>query len=413
VLNTSSGLLLRARWGVLCGCALVVHTGAWGQDYDRLDLLHRVSAKVTGALGRESASSCRLTLERSQYLSASDEERTCDRPPKTRLIETDRVKLDVAIAAGEETYSWPGENRFSTGDLYDLAGSGMQAANYAEFLSAIFGSDAADFYWMGETEVQGRKLAEFGFDAPLERSKYVFRSGGQRYGAAYGGTFLADPATGDLVRLTIRTDGLPAESGACHASTTLEYGRGIPSARYALPDSARLDILHSNGIESRNRLAYSACRLFGGKPETSRAPALALKAGIEFTVRLTQSIDQEEASGGDQVKGLLVTPIRDPAFKVVLVPQDTQAIARIIRLERFPDTNGVRLELRLEAVEKRGAMVPLKTIAGVRKAPPGGHLLTGHIEDDPGIFVWEVQNLMLGSVIKGGTVSTNWITGGP
>jgi hypothetical protein len=412
---------MRARIGVLGGCVFVIHT-AFGQTYDPLDLLHRVSAKVTGALGRESASSCRLTLERSQYLSASDEERACDGPAKTRLIETDRVKLDVAIAAGKETYSWPGENRFRDDDLYDLAGFGMQTGNYAEFLSAIFGSDAADFYWMGETEVQGRKLAEFGFEVPLERSKYVFRSGGQRYSAAYGGTFLADPATGDLVRLAIRTDGLPAESGACLASTTLEYGRNGPGARYALPDSAQLDILHSNGIESRNRLAYSACRLFGGKPETSRAPALALKAGIGFAVRFTQSIDLEKASGGDQIKAILVTPIRDPALKVVLVPQDTQVIARIIRLERFPDTNGLRLEFRLEAVEHKGAMVPLKAIAGgtgnsdptkprFRNHPlsePLRRPLTGHIEDDPGIFVWEVQ-----SVMEGDTISTNWITAGP
>jgi hypothetical protein len=423
---------MRTRSGLLGGCVVLVHAAAWGQTYDTLDLLHRVSANVTGKLGPIGSSGayrCRLTLERSQYRSASDEEPACDGPPKTRLVESDRVKLDVAIAAEGDTWSWPGEYGSSSEDLYDLAGSGMQTGSYSEFLSAIFGSDAADFYWIGETEVQGRKLAEFGFEVPIGRSRYAFRSGKERYATAYGGTFLADPTTSDLVRLAVRSDGLPAESGVCHAATTLEYGRSSPGARYALPDSAQLEILHSHGIESRNRLVYSACRLSGGEPETSRAPALALKAGIGFAVRLTQTLDPEKAFGGDLVKAVIEAPIRDPVLKVILVPRDTQVIARIIRLERRPDTNSLRLELRLEAIEHRGATVPLKAIAGgtgspdpskprgvrVRDLPSEllGRPLTGNIEDDPGIFVWEVQNAMPGSVIKRGTVSTNWVTAGP
>ncbi len=293
---------MRARSGLLCGCVVVVHAAAWGQAYDPLDLLHRVSANVTGKLGAKPGPSgayrCSLIIERTQYVSGG--QGTCDgsdarSQPETRLIETDRAKRDVAITAGSETYSWPGEDRFSSDDPYDLAGFGLQMSSYWEFLSAIFGSDAAGFYWIGETEVQGRKLAEFGFEVPLERGKFVFRSGEDRFDAAYRGTFLADPATGDLVLLTIRTDGLPEKASACEASTTLSYGR---EAGLLLPVSAERDTLHRDGIESRNRAVYSACRLFREKPETPGAPGpltsfrgAVLPAGLKFRIRLDQKVD--------------------------------------------------------------------------------------------------------------------------
>lgn len=408
---------------VLCGCVLLTCTAAWGQDYDPLELLHRVSAKVTGAPGRQSGYSCGLTLERSQYLSEADEQKPCDGKPAGHLIETDHSKRDVAIASGTETYSWPGDNRFGPDDPYDLVSFGLRMKGYSEVLSAIFGSDAADFYWVGEKEVNGQTRVEFGFEAPQERSKYVFRSGGETYGAAYKGTFLADPATGDLVRLSIHTDGLPAESGACEAVTTLDYARLAGSP---LPESAEIDIVHRDGNESRIRAVYSACRLFAGKPETP-APALpALPAGIKFTVRLTQAIDPDAASGGDQIKAALETPILDESSHEV-IPRGSQVFARIIRMERFPDTNGMRLEFRLEAFETGGAMTPFKAIAGdpipLRLKPErpqrarrprtvSREFLDGYIEDDPSVYVLQYQDVKPGFVIKAG-IRTNWVTAEP
>jgi len=443
---------MRARSGLLCVCVVVVHAAAWGQAYDPLDLLHRVSANVAGKLGTSGAYRCSLTIERSQYLSGGGRG-TCEgsgaSQPETRLIETDRAKRDVAITAGSETYSWPGEDRFSSDDPYDLAGFGLQMSSYSEVLSAIFGSEAADFDWIGETEVEGRKLAEFGFEVPLERSKYVFRSGEDRFDTAYRGTFLADPATGDLVLLTIRTDGLPEKATACEASTTLSYGRdaGLP-----LPVSAERDTLHRDRIESRNRAVYSACRLFTEKPETPGAPAPLisfrkpdLPAGLKFRIRLEKTIDPEKASGGDRIKAVLETPIREQSSTEVLVPVGAQIIARIIRLERFPDTKGLGLEFRLEAVEKKGEMIPLRAVAGetipftafemsladLKPLPPGdlrfSHgeptppppprkvgvpFLTGHFQDDPGIFVLQFGPVKPGFVIKAG-IKTNWVTAGP
>src|SRR5580698_3504690 len=127
---------MRARSALLCVCVVVVHAAAWAQAYDPLDLLHRVSASVTGKLGPiapSGAYKCSLTIERTHFLSEDDGKPACG--GRIRLIESDRAKLDVAITAGKETYFWPGENRLLSEDFYDFASLGMQTGNYSEFLS--------------------------------------------------------------------------------------------------------------------------------------------------------------------------------------------------------------------------------------------------------------------------------------
>jgi hypothetical protein len=257
------------------------------------------------------------------------------------------------------------------------------------------------------------------------------------------GTFLADPATGDLVLLTIRTDGLPEKASACEASTTLSYGRDVG---LLLPVSAERDTLHRDGIESRNRAVYSACRLFTKKPEVPSAPGLLtsfrgpdLPAGLKFRIRLEQTVDPEKASGGDRIKAALETPIF--ASNKESVPAGAEVLARIIRLEHFPDTKGVGLEFRLEAVKKKGEIIPLRAVAGEtipftalemsladleplsrrggishdEPTPPkklGVPFLTGHFQDGPGIFVLQFGPVKPGFVIKAG-IKTNWVTAGP
>ncbi len=143
---------------------------------------------------------------------------------------------------------------------------------------------------------------------------------------------------------------------------------------------------------------------------------------------------------------MLETPIREESSTKVLVPVGAQIIARIIRLEHFPDTKGLGLELRLEAVEKKGEIIPLRAVAGetipftalemsladLKPLPHGGvggfshseptpppqpkkvgvPFLTGHFQDDPGINVLQFGPVKPGFVIKA-DIKTNWVTAGP
>jgi hypothetical protein len=278
---------------------------------------------------------CSLTIERAQYEPAPNHARSCDglsaqqsKGITGRLSETDRVRLDVAIAASNEIYSWVGEDRFNDRDVFDLVRDGaLQTGGYSSFLASIFQGDAASFTYNSETKVGGRTLAEFGFRVARELSSYKIGSRrGHEETTGYEGSFLADPKTGDLVRLLVRTSGPPEDTGVCEAATTLDYGQvRLNDSEFLLPREAHLDILNTDGGQFRNRTVYSSCHEFTGesvlkfdepareasvsapviasKTAGSRsAPTFSIPAGTVFGVRFTQPIDTKSAAAGDRIQ---------------------------------------------------------------------------------------------------------------
>jgi hypothetical protein len=154
---------------------------------------------------------CTETIDRSTFRpEANIAGRSCDdlasRGKKTRRVRpyaSDRLRLDVAISGSSEMYSWAGEDRFQDRSLADLVGSGVTSTGaFASFLSAIFGTNAANFTYNGDVNADSHALVEFGFRVPIEKSLY--RIGNKLHSGIvpYDGTFLVDPKTIDLVRLT-------------------------------------------------------------------------------------------------------------------------------------------------------------------------------------------------------------------
>jgi hypothetical protein len=241
-------------------CSLTA--AAWAQTNDptidpTIDpraLLLRVRANVTGTVERLPKYMGSLTIERAQYRPDPKHAASCDGMAaqrtrgqlQPRLYETDRVRLEVGIAAANEIYSWVGEDRFDNRDLFNLVREGaLQSGGFSGFLTSIFGSEDANFTYNGETEWEGRMLPEFGFQIRLEQSHYEFSDRhGKSITTGYEGEFLADPKTGDLVHLLIRTNGSLTEAGACDSTTTLEYSRvRLNHSQFLLPREVRLDIL--------------------------------------------------------------------------------------------------------------------------------------------------------------------------
>ncbi len=364
-------------------CVFVLTQAAFAQTNDGLDLLKRVREQVMDSVTRLPQYMCSLKIEREQYAAAPGHARNCDGITAQhshghigRLEETDRVKLDVAIGDANEMYSWVGEDRFDDRDVFDMVRDGaLQNGGYSTFLASIFGGDAPKFTYDGEKQVNGRTLAEFRFQVPHDRSNYVF---GNRRNfsviAAYGGSFLADPTTGDLAQLVIHTVDLPADSGACEATTTLDYGRTrLNESDFLLPRTATLDILQTDASEFQNVTIYSSCHEFQGKsvvsfdeppadrgsaaPEIKLSPVeFTLPAGTAFKLAFTQAIDTATAAAGDRIKAKLAAAIVDPSSKAVLAPAGAEIVARIIRIEQLPQVpRSVRMLVKLETVNIGGA----------------------------------------------------------
>lgn len=126
-------------------CSFVA--AAWAQTNDPKDLLLRVRANVTGTVHRLPKYMRSLTIERTQYRPDPKHATSCDGMAaqrtkgqlQPRLYETDRVRLDVGIAAANEIYSWVGEDRFDNRDLFNLVREGaLQSGGFSGFLTSIF-----------------------------------------------------------------------------------------------------------------------------------------------------------------------------------------------------------------------------------------------------------------------------------
>lgn len=341
-----------------------------------MELLKKVEAKVSDSIDRLPKYMCTETVDRSIFQADSaDRGSACDQggsKRKTHLFTSDRLRLDVAMAATLEMYSWVGESRFNDRDLFDMVSEGaISSGAFAAFLTAIFRTEDAKFTYNGDYG----KLSEFGFQVPYEKSHYTYGKGIHRVTTAWDGTFLVDSKTADLVRLEVSTSQLPAETGACYATTALDYAQvRLKDRDFLLPSASVLKILHTNGGEAVNRTVFSNCHEFLGESKISFEPApvihdekapspqgFTIPEGLSFQVAFTQGFDTGSSAAGDPVKAKLITPIRSGSN--VLVPAGASVGARIVRLREFyGERSSLSLEVKLETVEVGGVAMRLNAV---------------------------------------------------
>jgi len=343
---------------------------------DPSELLLRVREKVLHTVDRLPRYLCTQTVDRSQYepdrrVFVKDcEELEISRGTRWNLVRTtsDRLRLDVGVAAQREIYSWVGENQFGNRSLFEIVNEGTRSTGYFQgFLELVFRSDNASFSFVTETSEADRKLMLYRYRVPLEASHYSFRSGGKAFTTAYEGTVLADPETAELVRLTVRTSHMPSETGACEATNTMNYIRfKLHDSDFLLPSDTRLDIKNLDGVETANQTVYSGCHeflgestlKFGAPPDAPAQKAAApraetpIPAGLRFGLALAEDIHIATAAAGETVQAVLTSALRDQAKKV-LVPNHTPALCRILRIRRFYYGNGAG---------RPGMQVPLQRV---------------------------------------------------
>lgn len=410
---------------ILCGFVLTLQA-QHGAD----ELLARVRAKVTDTVGRLSNYMCTETVERTVYAlrTVSGSKEPCAgllaAKGHERLLSSDRRRLDVGASKSGEMYSWAGENRFQSETPGEIVERGTTSnGSFAALLSMVFTMDPVKFSYRGEHTESDRSLAEFAFEESLNKSHYTFTER-FRVITAYEGSFLADTRTYDLVRLTIRTKGLPPETDACEAATTLDYQNvRLNGSDLLLPSLARLVVVDTDGAEKVNQTVFSSCHEFLGESVVNfgdaagtqpgdaqqRRPAeLAMTKGLSFEVAVTQDIDTGKAAAGDAIRCELVTPIQDG--RKLVAPAGTPVTARIVELSRnYGRRPTVLLAFRLESFDLDGTVRTVVAHANRAPAPsrlvPGGQPRTDG-ERQAMVFPDPSGNLLIKSGLK-----TRWLTG--
>jgi hypothetical protein len=377
------------RWAVFF-LSLSVCPAQSSSVNDPKALLLEVRKQVLSTLTRLPRYLCTETIDREMRRPAAPVDRaSCDdlaglqktKRWKVSKTASDRLRLDVAVSAENEMYSWVGEEQFQDRTLADLVGGGATSTGaFATYLGAIFGTNDARFTYLRDSAAGNERLVEFGFSMPLEKSHLSVGDRQRHAVVAYDGSFLVDTQTLALVRLTVHALSVPAELGVCSDTTTLDYEiKKMNEAEFLLPKSAQFDVVSSNGHELVNRTAFSACHEFHGEsalkfdvpsetdqgaPVRSASIPETVTGGLSFTVALAQSIDPRTAAAGDVVKARLTGPLRDKQ-KAVLANKGSLVLGRILQVEKFygaygPGVQSLRIGIRLESIEANGANLPFR-----------------------------------------------------
>ncbi len=276
-----------------------------------------------------------------------------------RLVMTDRLRLDVAVSAKGEIYSWVGASQFDSRPLSEMIGEGVTSTGaFGTHLMDVFLNSAATYRFLRKTTSGHRTLMEYSYRVPTESSHYevAIPDGvksqllGSWYRSGHEGTFTIDAESQELVHLTIRSDVLPPVTQLCQATTSLEYQRlRIGDQDFLLPRTSALELISADGHETRSVTTFSGCRQYGAESTVQfgeeagaggregkgvRAQPLDLPAWLPVTLALKDAIDTDTAAVGDPIRATVAEPVRSLESKQVLVPADAVVKGRITKMER-------------------------------------------------------------------------------
>ena len=141
---------------------------------------------------------------------------------------------------------------------------------FGALLTVIFKQDVHKFTFERTLEVDGRRLMEYSFHVTPANSSYKVEIFGSEANAGYSGTVLADPVTGDVVRLTADATEFPAAANTCEISTNLALQRvKIGGGEFLLPAQARERYVVTHGEETQSTTTFANCREYVGESSVS------------------------------------------------------------------------------------------------------------------------------------------------
>ena len=110
-----------------------------------------------------------------------------------RLSLTDRLRLDVALTAHGEIYSWVGASKFEEAGIDAVVHNGpIASGSFGAFLTVVFGQDPKSFHHRGISQADGRSLMEYTFQVEKEDSRYKVRTPDSWVYTGYSGSVWLD-----------------------------------------------------------------------------------------------------------------------------------------------------------------------------------------------------------------------------
>jgi hypothetical protein len=165
----------------------------------------------------------------------------------------------------------------------------------------------------------------------------------------YSGTFTADPGSGELQTLQVRSADMPKEFRACSIDTFTSYQTiQVNGKPVRIPQFVRTTYENLNHDPTVTSIHYSGCHEFVGESvlrfdsvsdgtppgSAESAKTRALPAKLHVKVRLVSPIDSEHTWTGDPVSAALANAVVDKSGAVI-APQGALLTGRVVQFEHY------------------------------------------------------------------------------
>jgi hypothetical protein len=323
---------------VLLACATAVAQ----DDFDRVLQLARTRQKMAQSLTHLPDFTCVATTQRS-----------VQKPGHSDFKVVDTLRFEITHAGGTELWSWPGASKFEDQPIAAMIRSGtIGQGEFSLHARAVFTDGYANIKFAAAEDLAGRHTLRWDYNVPMFGSGWRIDSEGRSAIAAARGSFWADADTLEVVRLDLRSEGLPQGFPVSSAINTIDYARvRIGSSSILLPQTAMLYLEHSSGERRRNLTEFSHCRQYSGtsaisfeiepspasnrSAEPVKATEISLPAGLRVPIKLKSQIDSAKAIVGDLVEGVIDGDLNDR--QVLLLPKGSLITGRLRRMEKYSD----------------------------------------------------------------------------
>jgi hypothetical protein len=125
----------------------------------------------------------------------------------------DSLKLEVLYSGNKELHAWPGSRTFEERNPR-FADSGMFSdGEFASRAQGVFISNQAQTHFAGAEVWRGRDTLKYTFRIPAMMSGWTVNVGGRSGVVGERGTFWADPATFEVLRLEVSAGSIALRRG--------------------------------------------------------------------------------------------------------------------------------------------------------------------------------------------------------
>ncbi|MCX6629561.1 MAG: hypothetical protein NTW28_18235, partial [Candidatus Solibacter sp.] len=308
-------------------------------------LLARVKQHVREQLARLPNCSCLETVRRDYQ------------PVGGKMRPLDTIRLEVLYSDRRELYASPGDRNFTEDHPIAFVGGGTIGDGYfALFLSDVVSEHRASYEYKGEELVLGpfggRPLARFDYRVPVSVSGHTMSFSEGRGTVGMKGSFWADPASYDILRITVEAEEIPLTLPVLSSVTSIDYAHtNLGGTDFLLPQSAATRLVKLSGEESRNYIEFTHCHLYGAQSSISFGPRVGLPQfgassvlemkrellpALQVVIKLSTRITDQTAVGA-LVEGVVAGKVLRKGS--VLIPDGSPVRGRVRRLEWY-DYNG-------------------------------------------------------------------------